>query len=227
MAEKAATPEVKDIYTAINAVMSEVGYVQKESTRTLNYTFAGEAALIRALRPAMVTHGITMSVVHLDDAIREQYTTNRGTQMTNTLIKGTVRFTHAPSGTHVDVQAYGEGSDAGDKSANKAATGLYKYALRQTFVIETGDDPDKDSSDNQERAAGTTTKKGGKKNSKTEEKPAHTQKELADYAQTLGMAMADIRPVLEAAGIAEFDPAKFDEMKKTLQTHVEKNGAAA
>ena len=35
----------------------------------------------------------------------------------------------------------GEGSDTGDKASNKALTGAYKYALRQTFCIETGDDP--------------------------------------------------------------------------------------
>ena len=41
--------------------------------------------------------------------------------------------------------------DVGDKSANKAATGLLKYALRQTFLIETGDDPDAESSNGMER----------------------------------------------------------------------------
>jgi hypothetical protein len=69
-------------------------------------------------------------------------TAKGGTQITNTLIKGTTRFTHAPSRTYIVVKAYGEGSDAGDKSTKKAATGLYKYALRQTFMIETGDNSD-------------------------------------------------------------------------------------
>ena len=70
--------------------------------------------------------------------------------MVNTVIQATLRFSHAPSGTSIDVTAVGEGSDAGDKGANKAMTGLYKYALRQTFCIETGDDPDKFASEERE-----------------------------------------------------------------------------
>ena len=33
--------------------------------------------------------------------------------------------------------------DTGDKDSNKAMTAAFKYALRQTLMIETGDDPDK------------------------------------------------------------------------------------
>ena len=131
-----------NIHEAVNAVMQEVGYVKKSRSNGLNYSYAGEAALIAALRPAMVEQGIYM---HVQDVTftRENYTTAKGTAMVNTVARAVIRFTHAPSGTFIDVAALGEGSDAGDKSANKAMTGLYKYAMRQTFCIETGDDPDK------------------------------------------------------------------------------------
>lgn len=142
--------EAKNIHEAINAVMKEVGYVQKTKTAGLNYSYAGEAALIQALRPSMVEHGIYVSVSKIHNVQREQYTTAKGTAMVNTVINGVVRFTHV-SGDFVDVESGGEGSDAGDKSLNKAMTGMYKYALRQTFNIETGDDPDKFASDEQER----------------------------------------------------------------------------
>ncbi len=72
-----------------------------------------------------------------------------------TSLVSVVRFTHVPTGTYIDVMAPGEGADAGDKSSPKAATGAYKYALRQTFLIETGDDPDKDASGPQEQAPKT------------------------------------------------------------------------
>lgn len=138
--------EHKSIHEAINAVMGEVGYVQKQRGANLTYTFAGEAALIQAIRPSMVEHGIYPSVQKIYTISREPYTTAKGTQMTNTVIHGVVRFAHV-TGSFVDVEACGEGSDSGDKSANKAMTGLYKYAMRQTFCIETGDDPDKDASE--------------------------------------------------------------------------------
>ena len=143
--------EVKNIHQAIVAVMDEVGYVKKSKSGGLNYSFAGEAALIAALRPSMVENGIYMSVSKVNDLRREAYVTKSGTPMVNTVIQADVSFIHAPSGTAVIVSSVGEGSDAGDKSANKAMTGLYKYALRQTFCIETGDDPDKHASE--ERAA--------------------------------------------------------------------------
>lgn len=132
----------KTIHEAINKVMDEVGYVKKSKAANLNYSFAGEAALIAALRPAMVENGIYMSVSKVHNITRENYTTAKGTAMVNTVIHATVKFTHT-SGESIEVDAVGEGSDSGDKSANKAMTGLYKYALRQTFCIETGDDPDK------------------------------------------------------------------------------------
>lgn len=142
--------ENKNIHEAIGQVMKKVGYVQKEKASGLNYTFAGEAALIQALRPAMIEHDIYVSVANIKEVRRSEYTTSKGTLMQNTVLLGIVRFTHAPSDSHIDVEAVGEGSDAGDKSANKALTGMYKYALRQTFMIETGDDPDKEAS--QERS---------------------------------------------------------------------------
>ena len=134
--------EHKTIHEAINAVMDEVGYVKKSKAANLNYSFAGEAALIAAIRPSMVEHGIYMSVNEIVSISRENYTTAKGTAMVNTVIHAMVKFTNR-TGDSVIVAAVGEGSDSGDKSANKAMTGLYKYALRQTFCIETGDDPDK------------------------------------------------------------------------------------
>ena len=136
----------ENIHQAINAVMQEVGYVKKTKSGGLNYSFAGESALIAALRPAMVENGIYMHVLKIESVTRENYTTKSGTAMVNTVISAIIRFTHL-SGSFVDVASTGEGSDSGDKSANKAMTGLYKYAMRQTFCIETGDDPDKYASD--------------------------------------------------------------------------------
>jgi hypothetical protein len=53
----------------------------------------------------------------------------------------TYRFSHV-SGEYIDVQTIGEALDTSDKAANKAMTIGLKYAIRQFFLIETGDDPD-------------------------------------------------------------------------------------
>jgi hypothetical protein len=137
--------EHKNIQEAIRAIYAEVGYVQKQHSAELRYTFAGEAAFIAELRPAMIEHGVTVSVANMSNLTQETYTTARGTVMMRSTIHAIVRFQHV-TGSQIDVEAYGEGSDSGDKSVNKAMTDAYKYALRQTFMIETGDDPDKDES---------------------------------------------------------------------------------
>jgi hypothetical protein len=140
------TLAVPNIYTAINAVMNEVGYVKKTKAPNLTYTFAGEAGLIAALRPEMVANGIFMAVSKISNVITREYATSKGTAMVNVALVGTVRFYHV-GGTFIEVESAGEGSDTGDKATAKAMTAMYKYALRETFLIETGDDPDKYASD--------------------------------------------------------------------------------
>lgn len=146
----------ENIHTAILEVMQKVGYVQKGGRITFGvekYTYAGEADLIAALRPAMIEAGIYMHVLSVTDIKRDMFTNAKGTHMTNTAVNLALRFTHAPSGTFIDVGAAGEGTDSGDKSTPKSLTGAFKYALRQTFCIETGDDPDQQASAEQEREA--------------------------------------------------------------------------
>lgn len=134
----------ENIETAILEVYKQVGYVTKQWSKEggVSFAYAGEAALIEALRPAMVEAGITMRVVDVDYIEADHYPTSSGKSMNRTRLRATVRFTHSPSGTNIDVRSVGEGADLGDKSTPKALTGAYKYAIRQTFMIETGEDPD-------------------------------------------------------------------------------------
>jgi len=134
-----------NIHTAIIQVMGKVGYVQKQKKGSLKYSYAGEAALIAALRPAMLEHNITLYAKYPTVEFGEFITSN-DKRMNSARVHGEFTFTHAPSQTSVTVQSIGEGMDVGDKAIYKAMTGSFKYALRQTFIIETGDDPDATSS---------------------------------------------------------------------------------
>lgn len=141
MADEPKPPS--NIHEAIAAIYAEVGYVQKQRSAGLGYSYAGEGALIEALRPALVEHGVTVNVAGVEQIERETVLVGQkqSSQQRTTLL-ARVRFTHAPSGTFIESMATGEGMDSGDKSSNKAMTCALKYALRQTFLIETGDDPD-------------------------------------------------------------------------------------
>jgi hypothetical protein len=186
---------IDNISKAIWAVMTEIGYVQKQKSGGLSYSFAGEAALIRAVRPFMEKYGITMHVQEQKNVKFETYQTAKGSTMNRTTCVALVVFTHAPSNTAIYVEALGEGADSGDKSGNKANTCAYKYAIRQTFMIETGDDPDEESSEKSERKAAAT--------SQTATKPADPDKTY---------------PALVALAEKQY---KFteDQVKKILSTH--------
>ena len=209
----------KNIDEAIVAIMNQVGYVQKMKAANLTYTFAGEAALIAAIRPWMVHYGVYVRVTEVTEFAQLQYETANGKPMLNTTLRVTMRFTHAPSGSFIDVDARGEGSDSGDKSSNKALTGAYKYALRQTFCIETGDDPDKDAS---EQYTGTKQANAAKANGKPNGK--HTSREFVDWAMELFKASeADAKTLIGAslkkAGIEAFDVKDWDAMQQACKLY--------
>lgn len=138
------------IYEAMAAAYHDCGYVQKTQTQGLKYRFAGEQAMIEAIRPVLLKHGIFVHPMEIKEVRRETYQTSGGSTMQLVGLSVVYQFAHS-SGTGITVAAYGEGADVGDKAAPKAMTGAYKYALRQAFCIETGDDPDEYPSEAQER----------------------------------------------------------------------------
>lgn len=131
------------IATAILEVYNAVGYVQKSGRNSAqNYKFAGESDFIEALRPAMITAGLISYPVGIRGACNN--ITTDGKPKNHAAYIYTFRVVHAESGEYIEVEAAGEGIGNDDKSSYKAATGAQKYALRQLFLIETGDDPDKE-----------------------------------------------------------------------------------
>lgn len=132
------------LFKAINQVYHSVGYVQKEGKIAFggsNYSYASEADFIKAIRPEFSKVGL--SVVPLGMAVVDQQTSGTPERPKYLFtISAQYRISHV-DGASVIIQALGQGSDSGDKAIYKAMTGAFKYALRQSFMIETGDDPDK------------------------------------------------------------------------------------
>ena len=138
---------IRSVHEAIAWVMERVAYVTKQHAPGLGYSFAGEAGLIRAVRDECVAAGLVLAVEDVQSVERGSYTTARGSTMQTTVVRLVGRWTHWPSATSCTVSAIGEGADVGDKSGPKAMTGGFKYLIRETFMLETGDDPDKDASE--------------------------------------------------------------------------------
>lgn len=146
-------PPATSIHEAMSRVMAEVGYVQKRGQMqgAARYSYAKEADFIAAIRPAMVQEGVFIVPHKVETLTTEVVHTAKGTPMNRVVIRVAFLFCHSSGGT-IEVTTLGEGMDSGDKACNKALTGAMKYAMRQAFCIETGDDPDDTPSEHQERA---------------------------------------------------------------------------
>ena len=148
-----AKPKHASLYHAKIAVMEDVDYLQKKKPAAggLNYAFVGEEAIVSAMHDAFIRHGLTVSVVKVEIVKMDVHIGKSGTPQNHTVLLSTLRLTHADSKESEESMAVGEGMDVGDKSANKASTGAFKYFFRQAFMIPTGSDPDNHDSRDMER----------------------------------------------------------------------------
>lgn len=132
-----------NITKAINAVMADVGAIGKDSkNQTQGFMYRGVDAVMNALQPAMVKHGIFVMPEVLEQT-REERQNAKGTTLLYSILR--VKYTFfADDGSNVSAVVIGEGMDTGDKASNKAMSVAFKYACFQVFCIPTEEmkDPD-------------------------------------------------------------------------------------
>lgn len=134
------------IYKAIAEVMKDVGAIGKDSKNPQQgYKYRGIDAVMNALQPAMIKHGIFV-VPSVMEQTREERRTAKGGLLIYSILKISYRF-YAEDGSYVEATVVGEGMDSGDKASNKALSVGFKYACFQVFCIPTEEmlDPEIDS----------------------------------------------------------------------------------
>lgn len=132
--------------TKMLAVMSEVSHVAKNGrNKDQNYAYATEADVVAEIRDAMQKYklGVFFSATVASDYNCE-ITTKSGSRMRVIRVNLKVTWVDTETGYSRTEFFDGEGMDTGDKAVYKAITGAEKYALLKTFLIPTGDDPEKD-----------------------------------------------------------------------------------
>lgn len=176
-----STPNLNAALCAAVASTPWVEYTQPEKNGGINYEYLSEEDIVKALRVVLPKFGLTITPRTMEILHKENYSAASGGRMVNLLIRVGYRLSHV-SGEYVEGQAIGEGSDRGDKAANKAMTGAYKYYLRQLFMIAGGLDPDRTHSDQLARAEKTAARPTGPaQNTKTDpKKDAKPQKPMAE-----------------------------------------------
>ncbi len=135
--KKQPIPQPK-VHQKILNIMSDVKYMQKDGkvqSQKMSYNYLSAEKIIENVRVEIIKQKLIIyPCLCLTD-------NTDGNQKDITI---TYRILAVEDGSFIDVQVTGGGHDSMDKKSYKAMTGAFKYALRQTFMIETGkDDPDK------------------------------------------------------------------------------------
>ena len=88
------------------------------------------------LNPALAKNGVVI-FPNILEVEKVEKTSKSGTVMVFTTVKVEYTFYCAEDGSSIKTIFYGEGSDTGDKSINKAMSAAMKYACFQVFCIPT------------------------------------------------------------------------------------------
>jgi len=123
------------LYKKMNTIMKSVGYLQKDKRNTFHgYDYLSEEAIKKSLHKELTENGVLFNLQVVDHK-------REGTMTTITV---QYKFIDIDSGEELVGMFYGDGEDKGDKGLYKAITGALKYILTSSFLIPTGDDPEKD-----------------------------------------------------------------------------------
>ena len=130
-----------NIHQKINAIMSEVTYIYKDgqiSFGQTKYRAVTEENVLSIIRPKLIKYHINIYPFDLQ--------MSKEGQITSSVMKFMVVNADNPDDFFL-VMSGGQGSDTQDKGAGKSITYAEKYCLLKLFLVPTGDDPDKISSE--------------------------------------------------------------------------------
>ena len=122
-------------------VRRRIGYVQKRGhNERHNYSYVTAADIAGSVGDLLAELGVVV-IPRLED-ISYESAVGRGeaTRMARVVMAYT--FADVDSGDEIIAKVAGQGLDPGDKAPYKAMTGALKYALLQSFLLATGDDPE-------------------------------------------------------------------------------------
>ncbi|HVB82638.1 MAG TPA: ERF family protein [Candidatus Binataceae bacterium] len=134
-------------------VRRRLGYVQKRGhNERFNYSYVTAADIAGSIGDLLAELGVLI-IPRLEE-ISYESATGRGEAARMARVVMAYTFADVDSGEELTAKVAGQGLDAGDKAPYKAMTGALKYALLQSFLLATGDDPEEERSDGRVTGAG-------------------------------------------------------------------------
>ena len=142
----------------MSLITTEISTVAKnlkvQVNKTASYNAVSERDILDAVKPIeslyrVYSYPYERNIVE-SDVLTKETEYNGQTTKTNSLymrVETIYRFVNIDNKDEfIDIKAYGDGIDTGDKAPGKATTYADKYALMKAYKISTGDDPDKEAS---------------------------------------------------------------------------------
>ena len=125
----------KTLAAKMAIIMGELSRLPKTGRNDFHkYDFLEESVLVDAVRPLLAAQGIGVS----QQILEYSQDGNRS------IVHLKIIFRDGDSGEEMFSTGIGEGVDKSDKGLPKATTSAFKYALKNTFLISSGDDVEND-----------------------------------------------------------------------------------
>lgn len=156
-------------------VMAQVERIPKNGYNAFHkYDYVMEADLVELVRTKLAEQHIAIF-----PSVRDVHTEEvKGGRQANYLTTVVLDITliDGETGDSVTISWVGRGADAGEKGVYKAYTGAIKYFLMKTFLIPTGDDPERETEDRQpQRSGGRRSKPSQRRASRGRRKPQKSE----------------------------------------------------
>ena len=139
------TTEAKlNIYQRMAAVMTDVGYVQKDKIvknkhGSEMYRVTSHDTVVRMTRTHFLKHGVL---------VVPRIVSHERIGSNTTVVDMEIEYVNIDNPEdRITSASFGYGIDAGDKGPGKAISYAFRYGLLKGLLLETGDDPENDNED--------------------------------------------------------------------------------
>lgn len=133
----------------LSALLADVQSVPKaHRNKDQNYDYASAEDLVAQVRPLLAKHGLAL-LADVEEVVREVSTYKKsngadGFQRTSS-VRVAYTLLDSDTGYGLTRRFEGDGIDYGDKATAKAMTAATKTMLRTLFLVDLGDDAERDS----------------------------------------------------------------------------------
>jgi hypothetical protein len=141
----ALTDAVAGFGAKISRLIGKAKYVQKTGYNSFHkYNYATEGDFLALVKPLLDEEKLAVMASTEDVKREELEPTKSGRRQWLTTVKMNFRIVDGETGYSETLTAFGTGIDSEDKGLYKAITGCVKYFISKLFLIETGDDPERE-----------------------------------------------------------------------------------